>query len=120
MGFMMSLRTRLFAPGGAEPMSDVSDMPGPQSADRHDVVMYSTRYCPFCMRARALLQEKNVRYREIAVDGNPELRREMAVRAGHNTVPQIWIGEQHIGGCDELMALERQGRLDDLLGAANE
>ncbi len=80
-----------------------------------EVVMYTTRFCPFCMRARALLQQKDVRYRDIAVDGKPELRQEMARKAGRHTVPQIWIGTTHVGGCDELMQLEREGRLDAML-----
>lgn len=80
-----------------------------------EVVMYTTRFCPFCMRARALLQQKDVRYRDIAVDGKPELRQEMARMAGRHTVPQIWVGTTHVGGCDELMQLEREGRLDAML-----
>ncbi|MCB1692529.1 MAG: glutaredoxin 3 [Pseudomonadales bacterium] len=79
------------------------------------VVMYSTRFCPFCMRARALLQQKQVHYKDIAVDGKPELRQEMVEKSGRYTVPQIWIGETHVGGCDELMALERAGKLDPML-----
>ncbi|HKI73864.1 MAG TPA: glutaredoxin 3 [Pseudomonadales bacterium] len=77
--------------------------------------MYATRFCPFCMRARALLLEKHVAFKEIAVDGNPGLRREMTEKSGRYTVPQIWIGDQHIGGCEELMALERTGELDRVL-----
>ena len=61
------------------------------------------------------MQDKGVAYRDIAVDNDQQLRREMMTRSGRDTVPQIWIGEQHIGGCDDMLLLERQGRLDELL-----
>ena len=80
------------------------------------VSLYTTRFCPFCVRAKMLLDAKNVTYEEVAVDSDAAERRRMASRAGSNTVPQIWIGEQHIGGCDELYQLEREGLLDGLLG----
>jgi glutaredoxin 3 len=80
--------------------------------------LYTTRFCPYCIRARSVLDGKGVSYNDIAVDDDPQLRREMMTRSGRNTVPQIWIGEQHIGGCDELLLLERQGRLDELLARA--
>lgn len=80
-----------------------------------DVTLYTTRYCPYCIRARGLLDEKGVAYEDIAVDHDPRLRREMMNRSGRGTVPQIWIGEQHIGGYDDMQLLERQGRLDELL-----
>ena len=79
------------------------------------VIIYTTQFCPYCVRARNLLDDKGVAYEEIAVDHDPQLRQEMLTRSGLNTVPQIWIGEQHIGGCDEMMLLERQGRLDEKL-----
>ena len=79
------------------------------------VIIYTTRFCPYCVRARNLLDDKGVAYEDIAVDDDPQLRREMMTRSGLNTVPQIWIDEQHIGGCDEMMLLERQGRLDEIL-----
>ncbi|MCB1690972.1 MAG: glutaredoxin 3 [Halioglobus sp.] len=82
------------------------------------VTMYTTQFCPYCVRARSLLDSKGIAYEDIAVDHDPGLRLEMATRSGRNTVPQIWIGEQHIGGCDEMMMLERQGRLDDMLARA--
>tara|TARA_R110002049_G_scaffold59729_10_gene161333 strand:- start:2594 stop:2866 length:273 start_codon:yes stop_codon:yes gene_type:complete len=82
------------------------------------VTLYTTQFCPYCVRARNLLDAKGVAYEDIAVDHDPQLRREMAVRAGRNTVPQIWIGEAHVGGCDEMMLLERQGLLDELLAQA--
>jgi glutaredoxin 3 len=79
------------------------------------VTLYTTRYCPYCVRARGLLDQKGVPYRDIAVDNDRALRQEMTARSGRTSVPQIWIGEQHVGGCDELMQLERQGQLDALL-----
>ena len=79
------------------------------------VVVYSSDYCPYCMRAKQLLQSKAVAFDEIKVDGKPQVRAEMAQKAGRNSVPQIWIGTQHIGGCDDLFALERAGKLDALL-----
>ena len=79
-------------------------------------LIYSTAYCPFCVRAKALLERKEVEFEEIRVDLEPLLRREMMERSGgRHTVPQIFIGEVHVGGCDDLFALERQGRLDSLL-----
>lgn len=81
------------------------------------VVIYTTRYCPYCVRAKQLLAHKGVAFHEIAVDAQPELRREMEARSGRYTVPQIWIGERHIGGCDELYALEQRGELNSLLNA---
>ena len=79
------------------------------------VVVYSSDYCPYCMRAKQLLQSKKVAFDEIKVDGKPQVRAEMAQKAGRTSVPQIWIGTQHIGGCDDLFALERAGKLDALL-----
>ncbi|MCF7200462.1 glutaredoxin 3 [Pseudomonas oligotrophica] len=81
------------------------------------VVIYTTAWCPYCVRAKALLDSKGVAYEEIAVDGEPALRAEMTQKAGRTSVPQIWIGERHVGGCDDLYALERAGRLDPLLQA---
>ncbi|NMX90272.1 MULTISPECIES: glutaredoxin 3 [unclassified Pseudomonas] len=79
------------------------------------VVVYSSDYCPYCTRAKHLLQSKKVAFDEIKVDGKPQVRAEMAQKAGRTSVPQIWIGTQHIGGCDDLFALERAGKLDALL-----
>jgi len=81
----------------------------------NDVVIYTTAWCPYCIRAKLLLERKGVAFKEIAVDGSPSLRAEMAAKAGRTSVPQIWIGERHVGGCDDLHALERAGRLDALL-----
>ena len=80
--------------------------------------MYTTGCCPYCIGARNVLDDKGVSYHDIAVDHDPQLRREMMTRSGRNTVPQIWIGEQHIGGCDDMLMLERQGRLNELLARA--
>ncbi len=79
------------------------------------VTIYSSDFCPYCMRAKALLRSKGVAFDEICVDGRPDLREEMTARAGRHTVPQIWVGEQHVGGCDDLHALEHRGELDALL-----
>ena len=79
------------------------------------VVIYSSDYCPYCMRAKQLLTRKGVAFTEINVDGEPQLRAEMARKAGKTSVPQIWIGTTHVGGCDDLHALERAGKLDALL-----
>lgn len=80
-----------------------------------EVTIYTTRFCPFCVRAKQLLKSKNVAFNEIPVDNNPSLREEMTKKAGIHTVPQIWVGETHVGGCSELMALESAGTLDSLL-----
>lgn len=80
-----------------------------------DVVLYSTPWCPFCVRAKRLLKEKGVVFTDIDISGDAELRQEMIQRSGQRTVPQIWIGERHVGGCDDLYALERQGQLNSLL-----
>lgn len=79
------------------------------------VTMYSTRFCPYCIRARFLLDSKHVSYTDIGVDARPELRREMMEKSGRRTVPQIWIGDRHVGGYDDLARLEQLGELDDLL-----
>lgn len=81
------------------------------------VVMYSSRLCPFCYRAKALLKSKSVEFQEILVDGQPSLRQEMMEKSGRHTVPQIWIGETHVGGCDDLMALARGEKLEAMLEA---
>lgn len=80
-----------------------------------EVYLYTTRICPYCIQAKRLLEHKGVAYREIPVDGNPELRLEMMNASGRRTVPQIWIGETHVGGMDDLFALERSGDLDRML-----
>jgi glutaredoxin 3 len=80
-----------------------------------EVVIYSTDYCPYCTRAKALLQQKNSPFTDIRIDLHPESREEMITKSGRRTVPQIFINGQHIGGCDDLYALEAQGKLDQLL-----
>lgn len=77
--------------------------------------MYSTSYCPYCIRAKQLLDSKGIYYQEIRVDENPEKKAEMIAKSGRQTVPQIFINEQSIGGCDDLYALESQGQLNKLL-----
>ena len=79
------------------------------------VVMYTTGWCPYCLRARELLKSKGIAIEEIDVDARPEARTEMTARSGRRTVPQIFIGETHVGGCDDLHELEASGRLDTLL-----
>ena len=79
------------------------------------VVVYSTGWCPYCTRARQLLKNKGVEFEEIDVDARPEARTEMTARSGRTSVPQIFIGATHVGGCDDLHALEASGRLDTLL-----
>ncbi|EKV32909.1 Glutaredoxin 3 (Grx2) [Caenispirillum salinarum AK4] len=82
------------------------------------VEVYSSAFCPFCVRAKKLLTSKGVDFEEIDVMQQPERRKEMERRAhGGRTVPQIFIDNEHVGGCDELMALERKGALDVMLGA---
>lgn len=82
------------------------------------VEIYSTPWCPYCIAAKRLLERKGVSYEDTDVTGDPELRQEMMRRAnGRHTVPQIFIGGRHVGGSDELHALERAGKLDPLLAA---
>lgn len=80
-----------------------------------NIVIYSSAYCPFCLKAKELLDSKGVTYTEITVDGHPEKREEMIAKSARRTVPQIFINSQHIGGCDDLYALDQQGQLDKLL-----
>ncbi len=81
------------------------------------VKIYTTMFCPYCQSAKQLLARKNVDFEEIDVTYDPALRTEMTKSAGRRTVPQIWIGSVHVGGCDDLYALDRQGKLDALLAA---
>lgn len=82
----------------------------------NEVVVYTTRRCPFCTRAIDLLEDKNVGYTEIRIENKPDLRKEMEERAQRKTVPQIFIGDVHVGGCDDMYKLEDEGKLDGLLG----
>lgn len=79
------------------------------------IVMYATGWCPYCQRARNLLAGKNLRFEEVDVESGPGLREEMQSRSGRSSVPQIFIGATHVGGCDDLHALDREGGLDRLL-----
>ena len=82
-----------------------------------EVELYTTPFCPYCVRARALLEHKGVAFTEIDIIEEPARRGEMVRRAGgHTSVPQIFIGGEHIGGSDELLALDRAGELDAKLG----
>ena len=84
-----------------------------------NVEIYTWRACPFCIRAKGLLDRKGVAYTEYAIDGDEAARAEMAAKSGgRRSVPQTFINGQHVGGCDDLHALERSGQLDALLGAA--
>lgn len=80
------------------------------------VQIYIKPTCPYCMRAKQLLTEKGVAFEEIDVNQQPEVYTALKQRTNHHTVPQIFIDEQFIGGCDQLYALERDGKLDALLG----
>lgn len=84
------------------------------------VQMYATSWCPYCSRARQLLSHKGVIFEEIDIDLQPQRREEMIRRSGRHTVPQIFIGERHIGGSDELYELELAGMLDGLLRASTQ
>ena len=80
------------------------------------VTIYTKPWCPYCVRAVKLLEDKGVSFTEIEAT-DPNLRREMIQKSGRMTYPQIFIGERHIGGCDDMVALERAGELDRLLAA---
>ncbi|WP_181701070.1 glutaredoxin 3 [Chthonobacter albigriseus] len=82
-----------------------------------DVVIYTRDLCGYCSAAKALLDRKGVAYTEFNATGDPDKRREMMDRSGRTTFPQIFIGANHVGGCDDLHALERSGKLDTLLEA---
>jgi glutaredoxin 3 len=83
---------------------------------RPDVLVYAKPFCPYCTAARSLLREKGVEFREIDITENESERDRMVQRTGRRTVPQIFIGERHVGGYDDLAALDEQGELDALLG----
>jgi glutaredoxin 3 len=80
------------------------------------VVLYTTNWCPYCERARRLLRDKGAAFTEIDVEARPENRAEMVARSGRRSVPQVFIGDSHVGGSDDLYALEKDGKLDALLG----
>jgi glutaredoxin 3 len=84
------------------------------------IEMYTTNWCGYCERARQLLRSKGAGFREISVEGQPELRAEMIERSGRRTVPQIFIGTRHVGGSDELAELDQAGALDALLAGSDD
>lgn len=79
------------------------------------VTIYTTPICPYCQMAKQLLQRKGAAFDEIDVMGKPEMRAQMEAKSGRDTVPQIWIGEKHVGGCDDLYELDAAGGLAPLL-----
>jgi glutaredoxin 3 len=80
------------------------------------IEIYTKSFCPYCWRAKSLLESKGVEFKEISVDWGGADKQTMVQRAGgRTTVPQIFIGDRHVGGCDDLLALEREGRLDPLI-----
>jgi glutaredoxin 3 len=79
------------------------------------ITLYMAEWCPYCQRAKALLARKNLTFNEINVDDDAKLRAEMVARSGRRTIPQIFIGDTHVGGCDDLVELERTGGLDNLI-----
>jgi glutaredoxin 3 len=81
------------------------------------VTIYTKPFCPYCTRAIGLLRQKAASYQEIEAGMDPALRQEMMQRSGRSTFPQIFIGDKHVGGCDDIMALERDGKLDAMLAA---
>ena len=83
------------------------------------VTMYATAWCPYCDRARQLLAQKGATVEEIDVDSRPTARAEMTERSGRRTVPQIFVGETHVGGCDDLLALDAAGGLEPLLSGSS-
>jgi glutaredoxin 3 len=84
------------------------------------VVLFGTRFCPFCVAARRLLTAKGIDFQDIPVDKDPDLRSRVMTKSGRNTVPQIWFGNHHVGGFDELRELDRQGALESTLQAGVE
>lgn len=82
-----------------------------------EIVIYTQDWCPYCVRAKTLLEKKGVSFQEIDAPGGTKARAESQTRSGRSSVPQIFIGATHVGGCDELIALERAGKLDALLAA---
>ena len=82
-----------------------------------EIVIYTQDWCPYCVRAKTLLTAKGATFREIDAPGGSPARAESQARTGRTSMPQIFIAGQHIGGCDELMALDRSGKLDALLAA---
>ena len=88
-----------------------------RSSTMAHVTIYTRPFCGYCARALKLLKDKGVAFTEIEAGFDPDKRREMMDRSGRSTFPQIFVGDRHIGGCDDMMALERAGKLDPLLAA---
>jgi glutaredoxin 3 len=82
------------------------------------VTVYTSTWCPYCQRAKSLLTQKKVVFNEINVEDDVKIREEMIARSNRNTVPQIFIGDKHVGGCDDLFELDRSGELDRLIQGA--
>jgi glutaredoxin 3 len=82
------------------------------------VTLYVSDWCPYCQRARGLFAQKNVEFSEINIEDDAKLREEMIARSNRRTVPQIFIGDKHVGGCDDLFELDRSGELDRLIQGA--
>jgi glutaredoxin 3 len=80
-----------------------------------EVTVYTSDWCPYCQRAKGLLAQKNIAFNEINVEQDEKFREEMITRSNRRTVPQIFIGDRHVGGCDDLFALDRSGELDRLI-----
>ena len=80
-----------------------------------EVTIYTTRLCPFCYKAKSLLNKLEVSFNEIPIDLNPKLKEDMAAKAGKTSVPQIWFGDNHIGGCDDLHDLHKASNLLEAL-----
>jgi glutaredoxin 3 len=98
-------------------LREAAEQPGRASSTDAEVIIYTTAWCPYCRRAKALFKRKNIRYQEIDIGRDPSRRQEMvALAGGRTTVPQIFIGGRGIGGCDDLYALESSDTLDALLG----
>ena len=85
---------------------------------RPAVTVYVSDWCPYCQRAKSLLQQKQVVFSEVNIEEDAKFREEMIARSNRRTVPQIFIGDKHVGGCDELYALDRSGELDRLIQGA--
>jgi len=84
------------------------------------VTLYVSDWCPYCQRAKSLLTQKQVIFDEVNVDDDARFREEMTARSNRNTVPQVFIGDKHVGGCDDLFALDRSGELDRLIRGKDE
>lgn len=97
-------------------MSTTEEVVGNADATSVKVVIYSTRFCPYCMMARRLLKSKGVEYQEISVAGDRDLWDEMEEKSGRNTVPQIFINNESVGGYSDIASLNQSGELDQLLG----